>query len=362
MKEKIVHLVNTFVHLPAAGLDISDRSIKYVQYDSHKAMPIEAFGEISLPEGIIAGGVIVKEEELEHILKKWLKEEGKRMRASFFSVSLPEEKSFLRLIQLPKVKREEIHNAIRWEIEANIPLRQEDIIYDYEIIEPLKNHLNHFDIVLTAFPKALVEAYVRVLKNAGIRLRALELESQAVARASLPVLREPHAKVLIEIGYSRASFIVFAGGAIFFTTTVELGGKAFEENIAKSMRVSMAKAQELKKQVGLNKKEYNGEVFAALAPSIAVLADETRRSIEYYRAHTTHIHGAAEEATEVLLAGGDANLYGLDTYLAGALKIPVRRVNPFAVAGMGKWCGIPPLSKRKSLAFVASIGLALRGM
>ena len=353
--------MNEKTRLPIAGLDISDRSVKYLAFNPRDRNTLAGYGEIVLPEGMIISGEIQEEDALASILTKWIQGEGNMFRSYFFSVSLPEEKSFLRLIQLPKVRTEEVQNAIQWELEANIPLPQEELIYDYEVIESSQTNLNHFDIVLTAFPKTLVESYTRVLKKSGIRLWALELESQAIVRASVAYARGRTGTILVEIGYSRASFIVFAGSTIFFTTTVELGGKVFEENIASNLKVSPEKAAALKKEVGLNKREQEGRVFMALVPAIAVLADEIHRSIEYYQSHTAHIHGAAQDVQEILLAGGDANLFGLDTYLSVVLKIPVTRVDPFAAIGITN-STLPLIPIKKSLAFVSSLGLALRDM
>ncbi|TSC78227.1 MAG: type IV pilus assembly protein PilM [Parcubacteria group bacterium Gr01-1014_33] len=364
MGEKISQWIESLLRMPvAAGLDISDQSIKYAKFYGKRKYVLEAWGEIIVPEGIIVNGEIQKEEELTRIFTEWIKGEGKKLRSSFFTVSLPEEKGFVRMIQLPKVRQDEIHNAIRWEIEANIPMAQEELFFDYEIIQPLEDHLNHFDVMLTAFPKAIVESYVRVLKKSGIKISALELESQAIVRSSVADLKTKAACAVVDMGRFRTSFIIFAGGAIFFTTTVELGGKAFEENIARAMGVSMERARALKISAGLNKRVNNGAIYAALVPSIAVLADELERTIEYYQNHTAHAHGAASQVEIILLTGGDANLFGVDTYLASVLKVPVTRINPFlAFSGETRESRIFPITRRNALGFAASLGLALRGI
>src|SRR3989344_7102977 len=111
----------------------------------------------------------------------------------------------LRLIQLPKIKREEVSGAVRWEIEANVPLAPEELAYDYEIVEPPENTLDHIDVVITAFPKTVVESYLRVLKEAGLRVSALELESQALVRSTIAESQQKETVVLADIGRGRTS-------------------------------------------------------------------------------------------------------------------------------------------------------------
>lgn len=361
-KEKVIKWLTPLIHQPAVGIDISDLSMKYVKFNGEDKLTIPFFGEIEIPEGIVVSGEIKKKEELIKILSSWFLKERKHLGSSLAVAGLPEEKSFLRVLQLPKVKQEEVGNAIRWEIEANVPVPLEELIYDYEIIKPLENNLDHLDVVITAFPKKVVESYVDVLKHIGLQPLALELESQAIIRSVIANLREESAKIIVEIGRNHTSLIVFSGGAIIFTTTFELGGHTFEENIVKNLQVNPEKAVSIKKEFGLQKQEFKGQLFSALVPPVAALADEIKRAMEYYRNHTTHIHGAHPVIDSILLVGGDANLLGLPTYLSSFLKIPVYAANPFSAIRNWLLDAIPPIPKNQSLAFTTAIGLALKGL
>ena len=363
LKNKVLKWVDPFLKLPMAGLDISDLTVKYLRFGSKgEQIFFDIFGEVEIPEGLIKEGEIMDENGLIDVLKKNLNKDCKKMFSYFLAVSLPEEKSFLRLIQLPKVKSEEVANAVRWEIESNIPLPAEDLTYDYEVIEPLEDHLNHLDVVITAFPKSIVESYLRVLKGAGLKIFCLELESQAIVRSVVPKLRQKRAIILVDMGRSRTSLIIVAGGAIFFTTTVKLGGVDLEKDIAGKLGVDNERAAVLKETIGLNKVAEEGGVYSALLPSISLLTEELQKVVVYYRDHALHAHGGSPAVESIYLLGGDANLFGLDTLLSSALKIPVILADPFA-AIKGKMISlIPPMPKNKSLKFSTAGGLALRGI
>lgn len=359
--------MDPIIRLPIAGLDISDVAVKYLAFDAKitkGAHRLAAFGEFQVPEGLIVKGEIQKEDELARVFGTWRAQEKKIPRSAFFVVSLPEEKSFLRVIQLPNMKEKEIEHAIRWEIEANVPLAFEDLIYDYEVIVPPSQtqQRDHLDIALTAFPKALINAYVRVLRAAGLSFAALELESQAITRSVVPDFHDNSVRIVADIGRIRTSFIVCVGGVIVFTTTIELGGQLFEEHLAKAFHISPEKARLMKMHIGLNRQERNGAVFEALLPIMAVLADELGRVVEYYRRHAEHMHGAPDAIGSIMLVGGDASLCGLETYLSSALQLPVRLADPFiGVIPKNKFV-LPPIRKNESLAFATTIGLALRGI
>ncbi len=369
VKEKIVQWVEERIRLPTAGLDISDRSIKYARFiplrrrgwGRASGIVLAECGSEEIPEGVVVAGVVEREDALAAALAAVAARAGQAFRASGMVVSLPAEKSFLKLLQTPAVAKDALAGAVRWSMEGQIPIAPEDTIYDFEEIRAAESVTDHRDVVVTAFPKGIVASYVRAIKAAGLTPVALELESQAIIRATVPDLSAPEAKIVLDMGRTRTSFIIVAGGSIMFTATVPIGGQALEKDIARGLGVSDEEAALIKKETGLSKTSHEGKLYTALLPSLTILVDELSRAVLYYRDHATHAHGAGDTITTILLSGGDASLYGLDTYFAVATRIPVVRADPFAVA-RGRGTGaMPPLPYNQALAFTAAIGLALRG-
>lgn len=358
----IASLVAPLLEFRITGLDISDLSMKYLSFERTKnnKITIGTYGEIAYPTGIITSGEVKDEEKLTEILKQWFAKEKKKLPSSFVALSLPEEKSFIRAMQIPRVKSEDIANAIRWEIGNQIPIPLEEVTYDYEVIESAEENQDHLDIIITAFPRDILSAYIRAIKGAGLELYAIELESQSVVRACVPQLNGSEAVIVVDIGRTRTSFVIFAQGAILHTSTIEAGGSVFEQYIMKQLAIPAEEAAQIKINIGLDKTQRNGEVFAALAPIISIISDELVRAISYYRTHATHAHGATSSIERVLISGGDGNLRGLDTYLTNVLRIPVERADPFSVISEKLAYNIPPLTKRETLSFTTAIGLALR--
>ncbi|TSD03309.1 MAG: Cell division protein FtsA, partial [Parcubacteria group bacterium Greene0714_36] len=280
----------------------------------------------------------------------------------------------LRLLQLPNVKPDEVAGALRWQIEGQIPLPAEDLAYDYEIIVPFTGavqtdaggvrtsagHPEHLDVVITAYPKSVVDSYVRAIIHAGFQPMALELESQAIARAVLGVERTPDATAVVDIGRNRTTIAVCAAGSVIFTATLPIGGYMMEQEIMKATGADAADAIRLKKEHGFIKGAYEGKIFSALLPVIDPIAAEIIRTMAYYEDHISHIHGGNPGIGRVLLCGGDANLLGMDTYLSSRIRIPVAMADPFyGMAGALPYL-IPEIPRHQALAFAAAIGLASR--
>jgi type IV pilus assembly protein PilM len=245
-------------------------------------------------------------------------------------------------------------------LEANVPLSLEELYFDYEIIQQTEESADHYDVLIIAFPKTLVDSYLRVLKGARFIPTVLELEAQSIARSIIKDSSPRDAFVIIDMGATRTTFIIFAGGTITFTLTIEFGGKDMHSAIAEKMKVSLEEAERLKKEIGLNKKEKNGKVYEALLSSLRPLVNELERELGYYEQHFSHRHGASQKITRIYLCGGEANLIGLVPYLTLIFKTPVVVADPLINIKEAMISAIPPFSKNQSLTYTTAIGLALR--
>jgi type IV pilus assembly protein PilM len=269
------------------------------------------------------------------------------------------------------MSEEDLKSAIVFEAENYIPLPVSEVYLDCEIIPPVYNHLDHLDVLLAAIPKKTVDSYLRVLKKAGLKPIAFEIESLAIARALIKDQTTTYPVLIIDLGATRSSFIIFAGKSVRFTTSISVSGIHFTELIAKNLKISFEKAEKLKIIHGLKEglkiklgekttlEKVKGKIFEALIPALVDLVQQIKKYIDYYQAHA-YLSGLppnGKRIHKVILCGGGANLKGLKEFLELELKIPVEIGNPWINTGEVK-----NFPKEKSLSFATAIGLALRGI
>jgi len=369
----------------AFGLDISDLSLKIIKLKKKKGgLSLASFGETEVPAGIIEGGEIKNEDNLAKIIKEAVnKVKGEKLKTKYVIASLPEEKSFLQVIQLPKMTEEELKKAIRFEAENYIPLPIEEVYLDFQIVQPLYNHLDHLDVLIAALPKKTVDPYVASIKKAGLMPAVLEIESQAIARALIKNEVSPSPILLIDLGATRTGFIIFSGYSLRFTFSIPVSSQKLTEAISKTMNINLFEAEKLKRKYGLEvrekvsfRKKIKGikfekeitedkRIFNALIPSIIDLIEQIKKYLDYYQTHMGHEHlfpDSKELVKKILLCGGGANLKGLSEILSLGLKIPVVMGNPWVNILPEPLKEVPRLPYEKSLSFTTALGLALRGI
>lgn len=343
------------------GLDISDLSLKIIKLEkTGEGLRLSSFGETRIPPGIIEGGEVKKAENLAEIIKKSLKEvKGKKIKTKYVISSLPEEKSFLDILQIPIMKEEEIENAVRFEAENHIPLKLDDVYFDFEKIQPISKQKRYQEILIAATPRDIVDPYFKALEQAGLRPLALEIESLAIVRALIKKDALTGPLLIIDFGETRTSFIIFSGKSLRFTSTIPISSQALTESISKSLKVSAKKAEKLKREEGL---EGEKEIFEAIIPALTDLAEQIKIYLKYYRSHApkNQILTNGKKLERILLCGGGANLKGLIGFLSSTLKVRVELGNPWANILKETVKEVPELSFEKSLAYTSALGLALR--
>lgn len=339
----------------AFGLDLSDLSLKVVQLKRKKeGLSLVNFIKEDIPAGLVQGGEIKKEKELVAILKKAFKKVKKEpFQGNQVVCNLPEEKVFIRVIQMPRMKEEELNQAVKWEAEAHIPLGLDEVYLDWQIIKSLVNHLDHEDVLVAATPRSLVDSYLSFLKKGGLKPIALEPESVAVVR-SLIKPNDVKPTIIVDLGASGTNFVMFSALAIRFTSHISISGQLFNQAIMKYLKVDEKQANQLKIKVGLDKTKEKGEVYQALEPLVEELAKKIEEYIAFYREHDSQIRGADEVIKRILLCGGDSLLINLPSFLNQRLNLPVELGNPFI--NIGKFS----LSQKEALAWATALGLALR--
>lgn len=344
----------------AFGLDISDLSLKIAKLERTKSgFVLASYGEYDIPSGIIERGEVKDEKKLSEVIKKALeKVKGKRIKTKYVVISLPEEKAFLNVIQMPIMEEEELKSAILYEIENYIPLSAEEVCWDFEIVKPIYGKPDHLDVLLAAIPREIVIPYINALKKANLIPFGLEVEAQATSRALIKNQMSPYPILIIDLGATRTGFIIFSGYALRFTSSIPVCGKTLSETLMKAFKISSQKAEDLKKRYGLTDKK----IFKALKPQLNELIAQIKKYLDFYHNHAKHEHlkPGVGRVKKILLCGGGANLKGIKGYFYSQLKIPVEEANPWVNIFSEPVRILPPISFHQSLGYTMALGLALK--
>ncbi|MFZ2299949.1 MAG: type IV pilus assembly protein PilM [Candidatus Moraniibacteriota bacterium] len=341
------------------GLDLSDLSMKAVWLDRvGRRDAIMSFGSVPLPVGSVIDGEIMNPEAVEDATRKLLGISGpKRLKTHRVICSLPETKAFLRIISLPVMEEDEVREAIKWEIEANIPLTLDQVYYDWQILDlNLTQEQGKMSVLVVAVARSVVDQFQTVLASAGLEVVGLETESIAQARSLLAEKNEKRTTLIVDIGDRRTSFLIAIGSTPCFTSSVPLSSQMITDAISKSLGLSFEAAEEMKIRQGLGSLALQSPVLKAALPVLENIAVEIEKSIDFYLNNLRY--SATIDA--IVLCGGGSNMQGLLPYMSRRLGRPIEFGNPWVNVALGKQ--LPIIDRNHSVQYSTAIGLALRGL
>ena len=344
-----------FLRMLPGGLDISDRSIKFLELGhTHGKMALGRYGEATVPEGVITGGEIVEREELVRILRDMRARFGMR----FVNVSLPEEKSFIFSLDLPYLEPNEVRQSVELALEEHIPLHADDVVFDFEVAEFTGDTHDHLDVNVSVMPRSVVDVYSEILNESGFVPLAFELEGQAIARA---VLREGDAGtfMVVDFGATRTSISIVEHGIVWFTTSIAIGGKELTNAIVKDFGVPFADAERIKIEQGLGQKSGELGVYASLLATLSVLRDELSKHYQYWNKRHKGVRHERGMIEKIIMCGGDAVIPGIIEFLTADVGVSVTLGNPW-VNILSLETYIPPIHLNDAQRYTPAIGLALR--
>ena len=344
-------------HQNALGLDIGSNTIKLVQIKrSNQGLQLDNYAMSELaPEAIYEGGIHDASEVVNTIQEL---ASSLQLKSKHVALSIGGHSVIVKKITLPAMSDEELAESISWEADHYIPYDLVDVYLDYQILQTRADQ-GQMDVMLVAAKREVVDQYVDVVRQAGLKPVVVDTDCFAVQNAFEVNYELPTDKLicLIHIGAENLNINVIAYGVNTFTRDLQLGGDVYTREIQKQMGTSYQEAEAYK--LG---GDYSGgsqiipqEVQRILVMMSEQIASEINRSLEF------HLATSGEARFEkIYLSGGAAKLSPLASEIAKRTSTPVELIDPFQAIDID-----PKLFNTAYLRDVSpfasvSLGLAMR--
>jgi len=347
-------------NLNAFGIDLSDRSIKVAQVkkNNNNKLQLYAYGREDIPKGLIADGEIKEPEEIVKLIKKTLaNSEINPIKSKFVIYSIPEPKGFIRVMEIKKVAEKDIEDVVRYEAQQLFPINIEESYLDWQILSDKNDEKETMKILAAAVPQQLVDSYSSVLKSAGLKPVAAEIESIAITRSLINKNQTTRPILVIDLGRDRTSFIIFKNLAVQFTASIPVCGEEIIKAVSNKMNLSEKKSEQIIKKCGLIFKDDCKDVYRAIQPSLREMIRYISKLVNFYKEH----YKLESDIAKVIICGGEAKIPGMSSFLSLRVKKEVEKGNPWVNIISSDKKETPLISEDDSMVFVTVLGLALRG-
>jgi len=350
--KKVFYLPN-YLSLPVAGIEICNRSIKYVEFLDYKGeTSIKKFGEVPLLPNTVKDGDILNR----NALVEALKEVKKNISTDFVKLSIPEEKNYIFDVQLPKEAKSNIREALEFKIEENVPLKLEESYFEYEIVN---DNYSSKDMILnvSVVPKRAVADYTEVLEQVNLFPLSYEIESKMIADSVIEK-GDKRSAIILNIKDDSTVLVAVIGDYVRLSSSISIGESTIIETLFKTglfknkLEISKFFENDFSFET-----IYTKESYLSLVNIFSIFKDEVEKFNDYIMSKFFNTKlSSSGKVDRIILCGRSSSLPGLTKHINQNINTEIILANTMSnVFDVKKH--ISNMKFQDSLNFVTPIGL-----
>jgi type IV pilus assembly protein PilM len=313
------------------GVDIGTTSIKMVEVRSGEKAPrvanygfLESSGYLARAnQALQTSGLKIFEADIVELLKTLVKEVAPSTRDTI--ASLPPFDVFTTMLDFPSMDPKEVQKALIYQAKQYVPLPLSEVALDWMKIGEYQDDkgFTHQKVLLISVPQEQIKKYQHMFQQAGLNLKALEIESLSIARI---FSGDPTPTIVVDIGSRSTNIVFMENGILTWSAQSDLASASLTQALASSLGINPMRAEELKKERGIIGTGPNYELSTIMMPFLDAILNEVKKAKYTYDQQFP----SAKEAERIVVAGGGANLLGIVKYFEKEFGIPVVKSSPFS--------------------------------
>ena len=331
------------------AIDIGSHSVKCVEIFFDKAKDDSSVIKL-LNASIVPLGPNQTQNMTIDVIKEALEKAG--ITTNFVNIAVGGENVVVRNIRIPRMSKEDLANAMKFEADKYIPFSAEEVFLDFHVVPDVVSD-GRMHVLLAAAKKSLILKKINIIREAGYECGLVDIDSFAVINAFLTTrtkIDDAMPVALLDIGATCSKLNILLGKSPQFTRDLIIGGNDMTEAIADALDVSFDEAERLKEAVP---EEKAGEIEEAITAVFEDLSDEIQRCFDYFENQSIH------RVEKIFVTGGSSKSDLLTEYLRKVFKVDVVPWDPLDYIPIDESISSENLNDMRSLLAVA-IGLGLR--
>lgn len=341
------------------GIDVGLSSVKMVQLRREEGRGVlETYGELSVgpylglevgQAGTATTGQVVQ------VIKELSREAN--VTASRAAFSIPLRSSMLTVIEIPPAEHVKLAEVIPLEARKYIPVPVSEVVLDWwpipsQIPGNEDKKKRPLEVLVAAVHKDVMSQFEDIGKQAGFSNSIFEIETFSAIRSS--VRADLSATAVLDLGATTTKMTIVDLGVIKRSHTINKGAQDLTTALAASLNVEFAKAEEIKRKIGLVETAEDTQVLPVVSPIVEYIFSEVNKVMVKYG------QSEGRSIDRIVLLGGGALIKGLLPIAKAKTGIDVSISSPFDRVATPAF--LNPVLTEVGPSFGVATGLALRGL
>lgn len=338
------------------GIDISSSAVKVLELSKDaEHYRVERYAVEPLPQNAVVEHAITEVEQVADAVDRAVKRSGTRLKHA--AVAVPAANVITKVIKMPaNLNDQERQTQIEMEADHYIPYPLDEVNLDYQVLEAQEPNAAEVDVIMAACRKEVVDDYLAVIQGRGLTPHVVDIETYAMEHSygliasHMPGGGMEKAVAILDVGATTTTINVMHNNRSVYTRHHSFGGRQLTEEIQRRYGLSYEEAGLAKKQGGLPD-NYQTDV---LRPFMEAMCQEIMRALQFFYSSSPF-----NSVDQLLLAGGCAQIPGIDELVAARIGVPAMVANPFASMSISSRIK-PQLLSNDAPSLMIACGLALR--
>lgn len=256
-----------------------------------------------------------------------------------------------------------IREALAWEVSKESRDEVGELEVRYWRLPP--GHRQRLNVMAVTMSSAAAAGWVHAFSQRGLTLRSIDVSPCALLQIAIHAGQSDPEKLwgILDLGQRAAHLSVMLGDTPVYIRTLHFSGHELSQRVARAFDVSLEQAESLKREHGMGALDNfvdprstgwgntrQADVRAILSRVLGNAVDSLVGEIGLCFSYVSQNY-VNREVGRVLLAGGGAELNGLESHLCEKLGLRVERLATGVVAG-----------RSSPVNAAASLGGALRNL
>ncbi|MEK7589847.1 MAG: type IV pilus assembly protein PilM [Patescibacteria group bacterium] len=356
------------------GIDIGSSSIKVVQLKKRRGVAVlETYGELSLgpyADLEIGQATNLPAMKIVEAVKDLIREAN--VTTTKAGISIPFSSSLISLVSMPALEKNKLAVMIPIEARKYIPVPISEVMLDWFIVPSEEKYSSFVDdtdvtrddkdesskkieVLLVAIHNSTLNKYNEIVQATKLDVGFFEIEVFSAIRAV--VERSITPVIVLDMGASATKLYIVEYGVAKASHVISGGSQDITQTISRSLSISISKAEEIKRDFGINQDPLNANENTTSSKEIITLGldrvfrESNKVLLQYQQKYNKNIGN-------IILTGGGATMKGIIPFAKTHFDVEVSLSNPFSKVESPAF--FENVLKEVGPGFAVAVGLALR--
>jgi type IV pilus assembly protein PilM len=269
-------------------------------------------------------------------------------------VSISGQNTLGRIVSIPAVSAERVRETIQNEARSQIPIKLEEAVWDYQVIEDDEDP-DELKVNLYAAKREAVDRIIQICESASLQVTGIQVAPLGIYNYIKYEMDDAVSDccVAIDIGADNTD-VVIVDGQKTYVRVVPVAGADITRALRARFKLGTAEAEKLKR--GAAKSKDPGSVFEAMKPPLKEMVGEIYRAVGFYKSQND-----SANINQLVMMGNGSKLLNIKKFFEQQLQFQVHKVDtPQRILRAGT---IDPAEVQGAIqSLTVAIGLALQGL